>query len=149
MPLACTHQSALHAAIEDQGANLLYSDLPFHQRYDATALLDGAEHLVVEYTAGGQFASAKYSMNGGRPTFTYTRDLLASRYGDPVAVGSLGSPKYEWNLSDGLSISLTEAWPAGRVSLQYLYPDRYRTALRQAGEEDHREMSSSQSASIY
>ena len=147
--LGSATRAAARAALKAAGApGTRENDAYWYDVYDASSLLEGADQLLVGYSiTDGRLGMMQYRF----PAFMQNEkvreigEMVAAKYGPPAKTTGnvgLGPVKYQWNLPDGILLTVSRGWPDTTVLLAYEVPAVFRKMEAEQAENDRTEKAS-------
>ena len=144
--LTTATRSGARASLKAAGASATReNDAYWYDLYDASSLLEGADQLLVGYSINdGRLGVMQYRF----PAFMQNEkvreigEMVAAKYGPPAKTTGnvgLGPVKYQWNLPDGILLTVSRGWPDTSVLLAYEVPAVSRKMEAEQAENDKAE----------
>lgn len=126
-PLQGATRNQLRGVLKAHGLGVVREDNNYWvDKYNASAVLDGASSLDVGYTIKtDKFGYAEYTFNGFMNTELVTKvaDMVEAKYGRPsshTGNAALGQVTYEWDFPHGMYIKVSRGWPDTTTYLSYV-----------------------------
>jgi len=140
--IKCTTRAEFRTAIRTAGMPAIAENNQDNtDSYDSAKLLPGSKTFTVVYTKNKQFAIASYQFPSLANRYNQTPEqndaqqisqilsALETKYGTAdSAIGRVGrsSTQFEWQLDDGIVLTLRQETVYNPIYLEYIHPDNFK-----------------------